>query len=67
LDDGTLYVAEFNEGQSGEWLAIKPETRGLDSLAKVLIFARQAGSALRTTTMDRSEWIAAYPYAVEAY
>ncbi len=67
LDDGTLYAAKFHDDQSGEWLALTPETTGMASLAEVLIFARQAGSAVGGTTMDRPEWIAANPHAVEAY
>ena len=67
LDDGTLYVAKFHEDGTGEWLALTPETTGMESLAEVLIFARKAGSAVGATTMDRPEWIAANPHAVEAY
>ena len=67
LDDGTLYVAKFNEDGTGEWLALTPETTGMASLAEILIFARMAGSAVGATTMDRPEWIAANPHAVEAY
>jgi secreted PhoX family phosphatase len=67
LDEGTLYVAKFHEDGTGEWLALTPETTGMESLAEVLIFARKAGSAVGATTMDRPEWIAANPHAVEAY
>ena len=67
LDDGTLSVAKFNDDQSGEWLALTPETTGMGSPGEILIFARQAGSAVGATTMDRPEWIAANPHAVEAY
>ncbi|WP_420555974.1 PhoX family protein [Roseovarius sp.] len=67
LDEGTLYAAKFHDDQSGEWLALTPETTGMASLAEVLVFARQAGSAVGATTMDRPEWIAANPHAVEAY
>lgn len=67
LDDGTLYVARFNEDGTGQWLALTPDTTGMGSLAEVLIFARKAGSAVGATTMDRPEWIAANPHAVEAY
>lgn len=67
LDEGTLYAAKFHDDQSGEWLALTPESTGMASLAEVLIFARQAGSAVGATTMDRPEWIAANPHAVEAY
>jgi len=66
LDDGTRYVARFNDDQTGEWLALAPETTGM-GLPEILIFARMAGSAVGATTMDRPEWIAANPHAVEAY
>jgi len=66
LDDGTLYVARFNDAQTGEWLALTPETTGME-LAEILIFARMAASRVGATTMDRPEWIAANPNAAEAY
>ncbi len=66
LDDGTLYVAKFNDDQTGEWLALTPDTTGME-IAEILIFARMAGSVVGATTMDRPEWIAANPHAVEAY
>lgn len=66
LSDGTLYVAKFNDDLTGEWLALTPETTGMD-MAEMLIFARMAGSKVGATTMDRPEWIAANPLRVEAY
>lgn len=66
LSDGTLYVAKFNEDQSGEWLALTPETTGM-SIEEILVFSRMAGSKLGATTMDRPEWIAANPLKAEAY
>ncbi|MDE9449160.1 PhoX family phosphatase [Aliiroseovarius sp. Z3] len=66
LDDGTLYVAKFADDGTGEWLALTPETTGME-MGEILIFARRAGSAVGATTMDRPEWIAANPHAVEAY
>lgn len=66
LDDGTLYVAKFSDDQTGEWIALTPENTGMDA-AEIVIFARQAGSAVGATTMDRPEWISANPHAVEAY
>lgn len=66
LDDGTLYVAKFNDDMTGEWLPLTPETTGMDA-AEILIFARTAGSAVGATTMDRPEWISANPNAVEGY
>ena len=66
LDDGTLYVAKFSDDQTGEWLALTPETTGME-LAEICIFTRMAASAVGATTMDRPEWISANPHAVEAY
>ncbi len=66
LDDGVLYVAQFNDDQTGAWLPLTPETTGMP-LAEILIFARKAGSAVGATTMDRPEWISVNPDAVEAY
>ncbi|WP_421705059.1 PhoX family protein [Aliiroseovarius sp.] len=66
LSDGTLYVARFNDDQTGEWLALTPETTGM-SAEEILVFARMAGSKVGATTMDRPEWIAVNPLAAEAY
>jgi uncharacterized protein len=66
LSDGTLYVAKFNDDQTGEWLALTPETTGM-ALDEILVFARLAGSKVGATTMDRPEWIAAHPARAEAY
>ncbi|MCQ0091254.1 PhoX family phosphatase [Roseovarius sp. M141] len=66
LNDGTLYVAKFNDDMSGEWLPLTPETTGMD-MAEMLVFARMAGSKVGATTMDRPEWIAVNPLRVEAY
>ncbi|UXX83333.1 PhoX family protein [Roseovarius pelagicus] len=67
LDNGTLSVAKFNEDGTGEWRALTPETTGMTSAAEILIFARIAASAVGATTMDRPEWIAVNPHAIEAY
>ncbi len=66
LDDGVLYVAKFNDDQSGEWLALTPETTGMDA-AEILCFTRMAASKVGGTTMDRPEWVASNPLKVEAY
>ncbi len=66
LSDGTLYVAKFNDDQTGEWLALTPETTGM-SIEDILVFSRLAGSKVGATTMDRPEWIAAHPHRAEAY
>ena len=66
LDDGTLFAAKFNDDLTGEWLALTPETTGMDA-AEILIFTRMAASAVGATTMDRPEWVATNPIAVEGY
>jgi len=66
LSDGTLYVAKFNDDMTGEWLALTPETTGME-LADMLVHARIAGTKVGATTMDRPEWIAAHPMKAEAY
>ncbi|MDF3546307.1 PhoX family phosphatase, partial [Sulfitobacter sp. M72] len=66
LSEGTLYVARFNDDQSGDWLALTPETTGM-SVNDILVFSRLAGSKVGATTMDRPEWIAANPLRCEAY
>ncbi len=66
LVDGTLYVAKFNDDMTGEWVALTPEATGM-SAAEIAIFTRTAGSKVGATTMDRPEWIAVNPTAIEAY
>ncbi len=67
LNEGKLFVAKFNEDQSGEWLELSPETTGMKSQAEVCIHARQAASAVGATTMDRPEWVASHPKKAEIY
>jgi hypothetical protein len=66
LDDGTLFVAKFNDDGSGEWLALTPETTGM-SAPEIAIKTRLAASKVGATTMDRPEWVATNPIAAEAY
>ncbi|OIQ28626.1 MAG: transcriptional initiation protein Tat [Alphaproteobacteria bacterium MedPE-SWcel] len=66
LDEGTLFVAKFNDDQTGEWLALTPATTGMDA-AEILCFTRLAASAVGGTTMDRPEWVACNPLKAEGY
>ncbi|MCU0835084.1 MAG: PhoX family phosphatase [Chromatiaceae bacterium] len=63
LDQGTLYVARFNDDGSGEWLELTPNNPALSgwSQAEICIRTRQAADAVGATMMDRPEWISANP------
>ncbi len=65
LDDGTLYVARFDDDGSGEWLPLtfsNPElTDSFSDQADVLVHARLAATRVGATPMDRPEWITIAP------
>ena len=67
LESGTLYVAKFADDGRGAWIALTPETTGMASAAEIAIHTRQAASAVKATTMDRPEWVAANPHKAEVY
>ncbi|MEM8597660.1 MAG: PhoX family phosphatase, partial [Pseudomonadota bacterium] len=66
LNDGILFAAKFSDNGTGAWVALTPETTGMDH-AVIHIHTRQAASAVGATTMDRPEWISANPKAPEIY
>ncbi|TVP45116.1 MAG: PhoX family phosphatase [Halomonas sp.] len=73
LDEGTLYVAKFNEDGSGEWLALAPGQHGLTpdngfvDLADILVNTRSAADFVGATKMDRPEWGAVDPATGQVY
>jgi uncharacterized protein len=78
LDDGTLYVARFNEDGSGDWLALDINNRDFRTAAAmagvefrdqadVLVNTRLAADVVGATRMDRPEWGAAHPQTREVY
>jgi len=78
LDEGTLYVARFNDDGSGDWLALDitdPAFRfaaaaaGVEfkDQADVLVNTRLAADVVGATRMDRPEWGAVHPQTGEVY
>ncbi len=75
LDEGTLYVARFDEDGTGEWLELSmanptiannPRFQG-SNLADILVHTRVASDIVGATPMDRPEWGAVNPANGEVY
>jgi secreted PhoX family phosphatase len=79
LDEGTLYVAKFNAGDTigdkagtGEWLPLTMTNTAINSffggdLGAMLINTRRAADLAGATPMDRPEWIAVNPLTGAVY
>lgn len=78
LNNGTLYVARFNEDGSGEWLPLdindsnfvaKASEAGVSfaDQGDVLINTRLAADLVGATKMDRPEWGTVHPETGEVY
>ena len=67
LETGKLFVARFADHGRGEWVELTPASTGMASQADICIHTRLAASAVKATTMDRPEWVAASPKKAEVY
>jgi uncharacterized protein len=79
LDNGTLYVARFNQDGTGQWLPLvfgqvpnrpavgSDQTYVFESQADILINPRLAADAVGATRMDRPEWTATDNRTGEVY
>ena len=78
LDEGTLYVARFNDDGTGKWLALDINdpyfhamsiSKGVFFMdqADVLVNTRLAADVVGATKMDRPEWGAVHPQSREVY
>ena len=67
LEIGKLFAARFADDGRGEWVELTPASTGMASQAEICIHTRLAASAVKATTMDRPEWVAASPKKAEVY
>lgn len=75
LDNGTLYVARFDDDGTGQWLELSMNNPTIaDSMrfsgrdqAEILIHTRVAADIVGATPMDRPEWGAVNPMNGEVY
>ena len=68
LDPGQALRGQVRRPRpGGRWLELTPEATGMASMAEVCIHTRTAASAVKATTMDRPEWVAANPRKAEVY
>jgi secreted PhoX family phosphatase len=73
LDEGTLYVARFNDDGSGDWVPLVHGAgnitigNGFVDQADVLLRTRQAADVVGATKLDRPEWIAENPRTGELF
>ncbi|GAA03622.1 PhoX family protein [Photobacterium leiognathi] len=76
MDEGTLYVARFNEDSTGTWLPLTLDSitssgdtlaSHFNSLAEIIINTAGAADLVGATEMDRPEWAAVDPYTGSVY
>lgn len=77
LDEGTLYVARFDDDGKGRWLPLRHGKKyaggaltaesGFADQGDVVIRCRQAADIAGATKMDRPEWIAVHPANGDVY
>lgn len=76
LNQGTLYVARFDEDGTGVWLPLtlasldqdgKPLSDSFGSLAEIILNTAGAADKLGATPMDRPEWGAVDPLTGSVY
>jgi secreted PhoX family phosphatase len=65
LDEGTLYVARFDDDGTGVWLPLTVDNPALSGLfadqGELLVNTRLAADAVGATPMDRPEWCTVAP------